>query len=57
MFHGDHRVDGSYLDLAASKMLHDHVTRQYRSDLVIGSQRLMGQLWIARAEEYLVRAE
>src|SRR5664280_3361446 len=54
MFHGDCGVDGSYLDLAASKILHDHVTRQHRSDLVIGSERLMRQWRIACTEDSII---
>ena len=43
MLHGYCRVYGGDLDLAASNILHDDVTRQHRSDLVIGGQRLVRQ--------------
>lgn len=50
MLHGYCRVYGGDLDLAASNILHDDVTRQHRSDLVIGGQRLVRQRRVTRAE-------
>src|SRR5664279_4156449 len=50
MLHGYCRVDSSDLDPAAADILHDDVTRQHRSDLVIGGQRLVRQRRVTRAE-------
>src|SRR5664280_1683272 len=50
MLHGYCRVYGGDLDPAASNILHDDVTRQHRSDLVIGGQRLVCQRRVTRAE-------
>src|SRR5664280_2842410 len=50
MLQGYCRVDGGDFDTAASDILHDHVARQHRSDLVIGGQRLMRQRRVTRAE-------
>jgi hypothetical protein len=50
MLHGYCRVDGGDLDPAAAEILHDHVARQHRSDLVIGGQRLVRQRRVTRAE-------
>ena len=51
MLHGYCRVYGGDLDLAASNILDDDVTRQHRSDLVIGGQRLVRQRRVTRAED------
>src|SRR5450756_3125183 len=50
MLHGYCRVYGGDLDLAASDILHDDVTRPHRSELVIGGQRLVRQWRVTRAE-------
>ena len=50
MLHGDCRVDGGYLDLAITEVLHDHVARKHSSDLIIGGQRLVRQRGITRAK-------
>lgn len=41
--HGYGRVDSGDFNLAASEILHDHIARQHRADLVVGGQRLMRQ--------------
>ena len=50
MLHGYFRVDGRDADLALSKVLHDHIARKHRSDLVIGRQSLVRQCRITRAK-------
>ena len=54
LLHGYGGVDGSDFDLSASEVLHDHIAREHRSDLIIDRQRLVRQWRITGTENSII---